>query len=284
MVPRPAMPPRTPAQSIGSKASCWPLAATSASISASGVPAFAESTSSSGSYSVTPLRPERSSVKLVCAGRPIARLEPWPMISAALPSASSHCTAASTSLASRARRVSAIAPVNSACRSEARNIRKRHAAGMDVQAPELGAAVQRREHLAGIEQAALVEGAFEPLLLLEIGVGEHRRHQVALLDPDAMLAGEHAPHLDAELEDVGAEAFRFLELARLVGIVENERVEIAVAGMEHVGDTQPIALGQFAHALEHLRQARPRDGAVHAVIVGRDAADRRKRRLAPGPE
>ena len=29
---------------------------------------------------------------------------------------------------------------------------------------------------------------------------------------------------------------------------------------------------------------RARDGAVHAVIVGRDAADRRERRLAPGPE
>src|SRR5262245_59673784 len=284
MVPRPAMPPRTPAQSIGSQAGCWPLAATSASISASGVPAFAESTSSSGSYSVTPLRPERSSVRSVCAGRPIARLEPWPTISAALPSASSHCTAASTSLASRARRVSAIARLSSACRSESRDIRKRHAAGVNMQAPKLGAAVQRRENLAGIEQAALVEGAFEPLLMLEIGIREHRRHRIALLDPDTVLAGEHAPHLDAVLEDVGPEAFRLLELARLVAIVENERVEIAVAGMEHVGDAQPVALGQFAHAPEHLRQARPRDGAVHAVIVRRDAADRRKRRLAPGQE
>ena len=35
---------------------------------------------------------------------------------------------------------------------------------------------------------------------------------------------------------------------------------------------------------EHQRQLRARDGAVHAVIVGRDAADRRERGLAAGPE
>ena len=54
--------------------------------------------------------------------------------------------------------------------SEPRNVGKRHAAGMHVHAAELGAAVQRRKHLAGIEQALVVEGAFEPLLLIEIGL------------------------------------------------------------------------------------------------------------------
>ena len=96
--------------------------------------------------------------------------------------------------------------------------------------------------LPGIEQAAVVEGAFEPLLLGEIGLGEHRRHQVALLHADAMLAGEHAADLDAELEDIRAECLRSLELARLVGVVENQRVQIAVAGVEDVGDAQPVVL------------------------------------------
>ena len=52
---------------------------------------------------------------------------------------------------------------------------------MDMQMPKLGAAVQLWKHLAGIEQALRVEGAFEPLLLVEIGFVEHDRHQVALL-------------------------------------------------------------------------------------------------------
>ncbi len=49
MVPRPGGAPNSGPWSIGSKASCWRFSASSASISASGVPAFADSTSSAGS-------------------------------------------------------------------------------------------------------------------------------------------------------------------------------------------------------------------------------------------
>ena len=141
-----------------------------------------------------------------------------------------------------------------------------------------------RKHLAGIEQALGVEGAFQPLLLVEIDLGEHHRHQVALLDADAVLAGQHAADLDAELEDLGAELLGAVEFAGLVGVVEDERMQIAVAGMEHVGDAQAVFLRQLRDAREHQRQLGARDGAVHAVVVRRDAADRRERRLAPGPE
>src|SRR5438874_1091292 len=208
----------------------------------------------------------------------MARLEPWPTISTVLPPASADCTAASTSVASRGRRVSAIAG------SESRNVGKRDPTRVDVHAPELGASVQRRKYLARVEQTLVVERAFEPLLLLEVGLGEHCRHQVALLHADAMLAGEHPAHLDAKPQDVGAELFRTLEFARLVCVIEDERMEIAVAGMKDIGHGKAVAFRQFAHALEHLRQPRPRDGPVHAVVIRRDAADRWERRLASGPE
>src|SRR5262245_43568090 len=113
----------------------------------------------------------------------MARFEPCPMSSSALPSANTHCTAASTSLPSRGLSMSAMGEG-----SEPWNIRERHPAGVHVHAAELGAAVQLREHLAGIEQAPVVERAFEALLLGEIDFREHRRHQVALLDPDPVLA------------------------------------------------------------------------------------------------
>ena len=48
------------------------------------MPARADSTSSSGSYSVTPESPERSSVRSVWLGRPMARLLPCPASSNAL--------------------------------------------------------------------------------------------------------------------------------------------------------------------------------------------------------
>src|SRR3546814_12926529 len=63
-------------------------------------------------------------------------------------------------------------------------------------------------------------------------------HEVALLDADAVLAGHHAADLDAEPQDVGAEILRPLQFPRLVGVVEDERMQVAVAGVEHVGDPQ----------------------------------------------
>ena len=44
---------------------------------------------------------------------------------------------------------------------------------MNVQAAELGAAVQLRENFSGIEQAFGVEGTFDPLLLIEVDLREH---------------------------------------------------------------------------------------------------------------
>ena len=112
---------------------------------------------------------------------------------------------------------------------------KRELAGVDMHAAQLGAAAELRKHLAGIEQALGIEGAFQPLLLVEVGLVEHRVHEVALLDADAVLAGQHAADLDAKPEDVGAERLRALEFARLVGVVEDQRMQIAVAGVKHIG-------------------------------------------------
>ena len=124
---------------------------------------------------------------------------------------------------------------------------------------------KRREHLAGIEQALVVEGAFDALLLVEIDLGKHHRHQIALFDADAVLAGEHAADLDAQPQDIGAELLGAFELAGIVGVVEDQRMQIAVAGMEHVGDAQAVFRRHLLHALQHQRQLGARDGAVHAV-------------------
>jgi hypothetical protein len=81
-----------------------------------------------------------------------------------------------------------------------------------------------------------IEGAFDPHLLVEVGLAEHFRHQVALLHADAVLAGQHAADLDAKAQDIGAKTFGLLQFARHVGVVEDQRMQIAVAGVKDVGD------------------------------------------------
>ena len=122
------------------------------------------------------------------------------------------------------------------------------------------------------------------MLLVEIDLAEHLAHQIALFDADAMLAGQDAAEFDAYAQDVGAERFRPLHLARLVGIVEDQRMQIAVAGVKHVGDGKIVFFREIADPRQGFRQRAARDGAVHAEIVGRNPSHRRKCGLAPGPE
>ena len=154
---------------------------------------------------------------------------------------------------------------------------------MHVHVPEFGAAMQPREHLAGIEQALGIEGALEPLLLVEIGLRELHRHQIALLDADAVLAGQYAADLDAAPENIGAEFFGPLELIGIIGVVTDQRMQIAIAGMEYIGHAQLVA-PRIPPCAHHLRQLPARDGTVHAEIIGRHATNGWGCRLPAGPE
>src|SRR5438046_414347 len=99
-----------------------------------------------------------------------------------------------------------------------------------------------------------------------------------------MLAGQHSTDCDAELENIGTKGLGALDLAGLVGVIENKWMEIAVAGMEDVRNREPVLLRQRSHLREDLREAGARDRAVHAVIVGRDSPDSGKGSFAPGPK
>ena len=56
-----------------------------------------------------------------------------------------------------------------------------------------------------------VKDALHPHLRGKVGLVELDRHQIALLDADAVLAGEAAADLNAKPEDVGAEALGLVE-------------------------------------------------------------------------
>ena len=67
---------------------------------------------------------------------------------------------------------------------------------------------------------------------------EHPRHRAHLVDADPVLAGERPARLDAGVEDLGGQPLGALRLALDRGVVEHERVQVAVAGVEHVSDAR----------------------------------------------
>src|SRR4029077_12958118 len=113
--------------------------------------------------------------------------------------------------------------------------------------------------------------------------GELHAHQLALLDADAMLAGQAAAELDAELEDFGAAQLGTLEFDLVVGVVEYQGMQIAVAGMEDIDDAEAMAaadLGDFGQRLWELGE---RDHPIHPVVI-LDLADRPEGRFPPLPD
>ena len=96
--------------------------------------------------------------------------------------------------------------------------------------------------LPGLEMLCGVEGAADQLHGVEVLVGVHPRHVLRLVHADAVLAGDRAAVLDAQVEDRAADLLGRLAGA-LDGVVEeHQRVQVAVAGVEDVGD--PDARGR----------------------------------------
>src|SRR5204863_4005720 len=120
--------------------------------------------------------------------------------------------------------------------------------------------------------------------LRELGRAELHAHLVDLLDAHAVLPGDRSAYGYAQFEDVGGEALGALQLAGNVGVVEDQRMQVAVTRVEDVGAPQPVLRRELLYAREHARQGRAWDRSVDAVVIGRDAPHRGERGLAPRPE
>src|SRR3954469_9873989 len=98
----------------------------------------------------------------------------------------------------------------------------------------------QREDLSGVEQPCRIEHGPDTHLLLKVLRRELDRHQVALLNADPVLAGETAADLDTELEDLLASCFSLLQLAGLVDVKHDIRVQVAVTRMQDSGDPETV--------------------------------------------
>ena len=89
----------------------------------------------------------------------------------------------------------------------------------------------------------------------EVVLAEHQRHRARLVGADAVLAGDRAARVDARLEDPARELLGARGLALDAAVVEDERMQVAVAGVEDVADAQPVLARELVDAAQHLRAA-----------------------------
>ena len=99
-----------------------------------------------------------------------------------------------------------------------------------------------------------------------------------------MLARERAARVDAGDEDRLGQLAGAFGLARHVLVVEDERVQVAVTGVEDVADPQAVLALELGDPAQHPGELRPRDDTVLDVVALADAAHGPEGRLAALPE
>src|SRR5262249_6419326 len=105
----------------------------------------------------------------------------------------------------------------------------------------------RGQELAGIHDAVGIEGAPEAGHEGEVGVPELERHAPRLVEADPVLAGDAAAHGEAGAQELVVGLVRALELAGDAVVVEDHRMQIAVARVEDVGDDEPVTGAHGRH-------------------------------------
>src|SRR5215212_9409757 len=140
------------------------------------------------------------------------------------------------------------------------------------------------EDLARVADPVRVEGAPQELHDVHVVGGEHLGHVLHLVAPDAVLARERPTVLQAGEDDLPGQLFGLVGLTRGVVVVEDERVEVAVAGVEDVGDPEAVLFAQVRYLLQYGTELRARDDPVLDVVIVGDGSHRPECSLPALPE
>src|SRR5215211_2499178 len=129
-----------------------------------------------------------------------------------------------------------------------------------------------------------IERAPQELHDVHVVIGEHLGHVLLLVLPDAVLPGERPAVLQAGEDDLAGQLLGLLGLAGGIVVVEDQWVEVAVAGVEDVGDPEAVLFAQVGYLLQDRSQFRARDDPVLDVVVVGDGAHRPEGGLPALPE
>src|SRR6056297_658617 len=143
---------------------------------------------------------------------------------------------------------------------------------------------QGRNALARVQDTGGIKCGLYVVELLQLLVAELYGHLANLLHAHAMLTGNATTHFHTHFQNARAKGLGSLELARHVGIKQNQRVQVAIAGMEHIGDTQAKLLGHLLHFRQNVGDMTAGNGAVHAVVIRGNPADSWEGRFAAFPQ
>ena len=127
--------------------------------------------------------------------------------------------------------------------------------------------------LAGIGPAVGIEGAAQQPHRLEIVRRKHPIEIAPLVRSDPVLTTDAAARRQTFLEDGCTQLLHPRLRPRLSGVVKDEGMKIAVAGMEDIGDGQTMIPAQPFDGSQNRWKAASGNHAVLDVVSGSDLAN-----------
>src|SRR6187455_2530471 len=110
----------------------------------------------------------------------------------------------------------------------------------------------RRKDFAWIAQAFRIERVPHRLHHVEAVLREHLRHELFLVGTDAVLTRDRSTGFDAVDQNLSRDPLRQLGLPFDALVVTDQRMQIAIAGVEHIPDAKTFALAERPDAPEHF--------------------------------
>src|SRR4029453_909159 len=125
-----------------------------------------------------------------------------------------------------------------------------------------------RELLAAVRQLLWIHRQTQAAHAVDGGRVVHLAEKLPLLESDAVLAGDRSAKPDAEADDFCSEHLGAIVRARFAAIVEDQRMEVAVAGMKDVGDANAVLPRQRLDGDQRLAKACARNDPILDDEVG----------------
>ncbi len=140
------------------------------------------------------------------------------------------------------------------------------------------------KQFVGVGNSVGVKGAADELHGGERRLGEHVAHGLLLLAAYPVFASDGATVVHAQVQDAPREVERLLLLTRDRAVVENDGVEVAIPGVEDIGDAEAGLCSKPPDGFQQRRQGGARDDAVLQDGVRRDTPYRSKGGFAALPD
>src|SRR5262245_3356819 len=118
----------------------------------------------------------------------------------------------------------------------------------------LDAGAGRRQHLVGAAAVLRVEGRAQPQHQRQVLRREQSRHEVDLLDANAVLSCHTAPLANTLLEDLMTGGQHAFHLVRVALVKKQDRMQVTVASMEDIADPDIVFFADALDLAEHVRQ------------------------------